>query len=456
MAVVAVAVLGAVKVNAASFDQYVWQKSKATQISSAALQKYVPILNQEINAIVTKGALAPLVMHYSDQPGEGYAIYHERGRIITTLAMAYPYVSTALQTQIQTYVKSMLAGAEAFWSSTFKGNSEGVPRRLSGYAESMSDTQLFKNISTLYVIYGLWLYGDNTGDWATIQNYWSQIKTFYQNNKSNNILYGSLSGFIGMERLAHQFGDSTTETSVLNDLNSQFNTALSPSSIETRQKATSYSYFYDSRKASFFNGQPWMYLNMSPEVVRFVGDNAAIKTDYLNRLQQFQSFYSPWWLYQLPISTRWTGDEVIGTTPELMGFSFPAERWIKGTPASTLDNYVRSIPTGIGDSFWIESFISNIEANGINCWVDIRTGAQTCNGTVTSSSTSSSSSSASLACKSDINNDKIVDITDYSYLVGDFFKSTPIYPKSDIDGNGFVDLSDYGLLTKSFFLTCSN
>lgn len=451
---------GAVRISAAGYDTYIWQKPVASQINSSASQTYVPILNQEISAIVTKGALAPLVMHYADQPGEGYAIYHERGRIITTLAMAYPYVSATLQTQIKTYVQSMLAsgGAEAFWSSTFKKHNEGVQRRLHGYVESMPEDRMFKNVSALHVIYGLWLYGDRTGDWTTIQNNWGSIKTFYQNNKNSNILYSSLSGFIAMARLARQFNDSTTQSTVLSDINTQFNAGLNPATIETRQKATSYSYFYSERNAWAFPGQPWMYLNISPEVARYINDNAAIKNDYLNRLQSFQGKYSPWWLYQLPVFNRWTGDEGIGTTPELFGLSYTAERWVKKTPATTLDTYIRSIPTGIGDSFWVESLVWTLEANGQNCWTDVRDGTKACeSGPSSTSTTSSTTTSSAAACVGNLNTDNIVDISDYSILALDYFKTTAnlLNPKSDINGDGFVDIEDYSRLAENFFKICN-
>lgn len=58
------------------------------------------------------------------------------------------------------------------------------------------------------------------------------------------------------------------------------------------------------------------------------------------------------------------------------------------------------------------------------------------------------------ACDADINQDKLVDLSDYSLLVSNFFKSNA--GRSDINKDGLVDLSDYTLLTKSFMQSCSN
>jgi len=53
----------------------------------------------------------------------------------------------------------------------------------------------------------------------------------------------------------------------------------------------------------------------------------------------------------------------------------------------------------------------------------------------------------------DINEDGVVDITDYSFLVIDFFQSQLNNPRSDINQDGVVDISDYSLLVLNFFKT---
>lgn len=57
-------------------------------------------------------------------------------------------------------------------------------------------------------------------------------------------------------------------------------------------------------------------------------------------------------------------------------------------------------------------------------------------------------------CNEDINQDHIVDLSDYSILVRDFLKSTPTNPRSNIDRLGEVDLTDYSLLVRKFLKSC--
>ncbi len=55
------------------------------------------------------------------------------------------------------------------------------------------------------------------------------------------------------------------------------------------------------------------------------------------------------------------------------------------------------------------------------------------------------------ACEADINQDQIVDLSDYSSLVQDFLKTTRRTPRSDINRDGITDISDYSILVNSFF-----
>ncbi len=57
-------------------------------------------------------------------------------------------------------------------------------------------------------------------------------------------------------------------------------------------------------------------------------------------------------------------------------------------------------------------------------------------------------------CRADVDQDGVVDITDYSLLVGEFLKSPPSIPRTDVDKDGLVDITDYSLLVGQFFGTC--
>lgn len=81
------------------------------------------------------------------------------------------------------------------------------------------------------------------------------------------------------------------------------------------------------------------------------------------------------------------------------------------------------------------------------------TGTSTPSPTPTSS-VSPTNTPGPVACEGDINGDLIVELSDYSILVRNFFKTPLQDPAADLDGNGIVELSDYSILVRNFFKDC--
>lgn len=59
------------------------------------------------------------------------------------------------------------------------------------------------------------------------------------------------------------------------------------------------------------------------------------------------------------------------------------------------------------------------------------------------------------SCPSDINEDNVTDITDYSIMLLDYLKPNPANPRSDINQDSIVDISDYVLILQNFLQTCN-
>ncbi len=104
--------------------------------------------------------------------------------------------------------------------------------------------------------------------------------------------------------------------------------------------------------------------------MRFIKDN--VKDQAIARVRRIEAVYPLWWFAQAPYFTRWTGDEGVGTPPELFGMCYPLERWVVETPPETLATYMRSIPTGIGDCYWLEGLVQTIESFGVLAWEKVQ------------------------------------------------------------------------------------
>ncbi len=365
-------------VRAADWDAYIWQTPRTTgQIDQTATAVLRDRLIEQVRQIVTNDALAPLCLAYGDIPGQAIWVYPERGRIITTLAYAYPHLPADLQQQTMAYVHRILEDPlEQPWRDGLKQHAEGEPRELHQFPYPAEQRWYPDDdeYPVLHTLYGLWLWGDRTGDWQSIRGDWDQIVQGYLREAAQTdlVLYGQLSGHIAMARLAKRFEDQQTLDKVMELIERDFTAALDQQTIEQRQKRTFFAVYHDLRhrdppRRGYFNGQPWMFLNASPEVMRFI--KQKVRQPSVQRIEQFTERYPKWWLAQAPYFTRWTGDESVGlVTPECFGMVFPFQRWIMDTDAEQLRLYLRTAPTGLGDCYWMESAVWAIEATAATQW----------------------------------------------------------------------------------------
>jgi hypothetical protein len=105
-------------VAAQQYDKYVWEAHRAENIGPE-VAPLVEVLREEIDKILAAGHLRPLRAYHTDLKGYGYFVYQEPGRIITTLGLAYPYLSDAQRDRVRAYVGSELADPDyAPWSSS--------------------------------------------------------------------------------------------------------------------------------------------------------------------------------------------------------------------------------------------------------------------------------------------------------------------------------------------------
>jgi len=334
-------------------------------------------LRQECRAIVAAGHLAPLRVEYGDVFGDSYWIYQEPGRILTTLAWAWPYLAADEQDAVRKYVASELADDRfAPWGPYPMPRDVGARReRFPTDRAWGAEKPLVDHRPTVHTLYGLWLYGYRSGDWPAVQKYWDKIKTCYHDRAAEGNLYGTMGAHVAMVRMAEQFKDPATRDAAMANLAAQLAAGHDFAAVEENARSrpdaarAPYGPMYTSRKeGGVYPG--WVFLNVSPEIARFM--EANLPAALLQRHALGKRMYPFWWLQQAPYFTRWTGDESVGLPPEIVGMIAPLERWVVGADSVTLRSYLASCPTGTGDCYWLEMLVQAIEAHGRMLWIDVR------------------------------------------------------------------------------------
>lgn len=375
--------------------RYAWEFPVARRVQNAG--PLIAVLREEIQRVLDAGRLAPLYISTSDQDSVGYTLYNEPGRIVTTLAWAYPYLTAAQQDAVRAYVAAEFADPVfSPWGVTPQGKNGNtnfpLPRDAGAPREDHPKERWWygrndfgMNRPFLHTLYGAWLYGFRTGDWAGLQAGWPAIRQRYLNYAAEPAqrLYGGMGAHVAVARLAHRFGDSATRDAALTNLRNALTAGLDFNAVETLARGTpglewqspygSFPDMYDSRMdGTTYRG--WMFLNLTPEIARYLDrESPALRAAVLARHNQGKQTFPLWWLNKVSYFNRsWTGDEGSGLLPEVIGMIAPVERWVAGAPAAELARQMRGSPQGRGDCYWLEALVQAIEAHGEAVWRDVR------------------------------------------------------------------------------------
>lgn len=363
-------------------SKYIWETPVTYNVNAPA--EMINELRREVDTLLKYNALAPLRVYFGDIIWETYFSYLEPGRVITTLAKAYKHLTPAQRQLVGNYIRQELSNPVSTpWTrisvmNALLDRTEGK-RREYHLLDQIWGYDNYANLGfrpVSHLLYGIWLYAYNSKDFAIIQENWNNIKQYYNefSNRELNLPSG-LGAAIAVARMARMMNDTQMLQTVTNHINSYMTfTGLIQSSMNFAYNGFSgwdAPYPYDTDRGRDLIYMGWIYLNISPEMCRFLDDfyQQEVLQHHQNELNKFPL----WWVRSVPYWSRWTGDESVGLPSEVCGMASPVERWIVKRNPNQFALYTRSVPYCIGDSHWLEMLIDAIELYGQTDWVDVRT-----------------------------------------------------------------------------------
>ena len=372
--------------------RYAWEFPVVTGIPDAQTAPLKEQLVEQIDDILAAGSLAPLRVNHADEVADAYFVYLEPGRIVTTLAWAYPHLSAARQAAVKRYVHEQFASdVFAPWNpGRLSADGPGARREFYPVHRVGNWTPGWQAARpTIQSLYGSWLWAYRAGDFESVKPHWAQIKACYAAKVSQGDIYSTLCAHIAMVRLAEAFNDPQTRQSAWITMSNTLRAGLDfkgdpginteDSRMSQIEKNTVRMYlknnngglYWPKQNGSIYRGM--MFHCISPETGRYLAEN--VREETLKRHSYGKSRFPLWWMLDAPYFQRdYTGDEGIGLVlPEMMGMIFPVERWVVRPSPSVLAGYLSSAPSCRGDCVWIESLVQAIEAFGQEQWTDVRT-----------------------------------------------------------------------------------
>src|ERR1051326_2627650 len=377
--------------KALDIDRYAWEFPVATDIPIAQVASLRARLIEQVNDILAAGYLTPWRVNHADELSDAYFVYLEPGRVVTTLAWAYPHLPSDRQAAVRKYVHAQFE-SEAFapWNpGRLAADVPGTRREFHPIGRVGNWTTLWQATRpTIQSLYGAWLWAYRAADFESVKFYWPKVRACYAAKQSQADIYSTMNAHIAMVRLANAFADAATEQAAWRHPSNNLQMGLSfqgdptintdearmsqleRNTVRMYLKNINGGLYWHKQDGSIYRGM--MFYCISPEIGRYLGEN--VREETLKRHSSGTSHFPLWWLLDAPYFQRdYTGDEGVGLVqPEMMRMIFPIERWVVGASASTLRRYLASAPSCRGDCVWIESLVQTIEAHGRTRWIDVR------------------------------------------------------------------------------------
>ncbi|MBC7226327.1 MAG: PQQ-binding-like beta-propeller repeat protein [Thermoflexales bacterium] len=360
----------------ASLTPYVWTEPVRPVSNPPA--DLVQQLNDEVRRIVDAGGhLLPYFLErgfttemlfpgdtlYPEEP-PGLAACHpgniywfDPGELVYTLSIAYPYLSSDLQSRVQSYLSAEMARYPPLeplpWPPEWLTN--GVARET--YPVSFRPNCWPPPEPPLSTLYALWAYARYTGDWAYVQNRWSQIDALFDRKKGSIDSYAAISGAIGYARIARQLGRTADAAE-----GEQVAVQAMTRGLNFQQFLTTANARYPDPRDQRTGWRAPVFFGLVPEVGRYISDtNRITATAYLNDLTDSDGVFL-WYITRLGLQAEIGESSFHG--PDLAWSVFLAKAYVEGAGRSTLRRYLDR-PWGLGDVYYLQKLVATIEATGI-------------------------------------------------------------------------------------------
>jgi hypothetical protein len=343
----------------AGFNDIVQQTRRVEYLSPEG-NKLVSRLDAEVTKTIKAGHLLPFRVQYGE--GRPRNLYAEPWMMMFTLARAYPYVTKENQSAITAYLRQETRSCPP-WSKTALGptgaSRQGDPK---GVAE-LGLPPKYKPTGTM--LYALWLYGQHSGNWSDVKAQWTTLQDSYAELAASPPTYETISGAIGMSRLARAWGDEprhqrfAAEAVKLMEAGTNF---------ETFRRNAHLAY---SGKPDWFRGSDgiaFALFYLTPELARYINEQPELKRRLERYVDQAVAVWPLWWMAQAPVGDWGYFDEGACAGPETRMMLFNYFAWVRQTPARELSLLVDVPDALIGDCYYLQNLVTAIEACGQSNW----------------------------------------------------------------------------------------
>ncbi len=292
----------------------------------------------------------------------GNVYWHDPDELVYTLALAYPYLDSALQTSVRQYMAGEMNRYPPLEDMPWGSGSDQPAWLKQGVAREPYSVPFRSSLNSwpppgasLSALYGLWLWSKNTGDWSYAQSHWTNATALFDSRRSSMDYYADIAGAIGYARMAAHFGDTGA-----------YNTAVQ-TVVNAMQAGTNFAAYKDYARNQYLDPRDeptgWyvpVFYGMTPEVGLYLREQTNLQAqDYL--LEREDPNYGLHWWYLTRAGVHAEVGESSYLAPIAAWSHFLAHAYIVGDSQDALRKWLDR-PWGRGDLYSIQKIVAAISA----------------------------------------------------------------------------------------------
>jgi outer membrane protein assembly factor BamB len=373
--------------TAASLDGYVLTDLTSPAAVTSQNQDLVDRLNHEIDVMLEAANgqhLMPLYLErgfsntrvwpYTAANGEipqisyggyGNLYWHDPGEFLYAMALAYPYLSSTLQSRLKSYVTAEMGRYSPLTNLPYNDSARDWLRN--GSARELNPIVMRAELNNwppvaadLAAIYSLWLWSKNTDDWQYAADHWAQVQSLFnaRSSPANMKYYADIAGAIGYYRLATHFDKAGDATAGMNAAVAAMQNGLSFTTYRDRANND----YPDPRGYTTGWSAPVFY-GLTPEVGLYLHEQLnGAPASYLVSLESMDSKGNGvvWW-YLTRAGEHAENGETAFLTPLTAWSHFLAHAWILGNSQDELRQWLDR-PWAPGDLYSIQKTVAALQA----------------------------------------------------------------------------------------------
>ncbi len=325
---------------------------------------------------IERGFSSPRVWPYnSTQSGlpeisvtsHGNSFWHDPGELLYSMALAYPYLNSALQAQVKSYMQAEMNRFPPMQNLPYSSTPTANDWMRAGSAREPYPLAIRQNMNNwppvaanLSAIYALWLWSKNTNDWSYATQNWSQVQSLFNARSpvANMKYYADIAGAIGYYRLATRLGKTTEAQRGMDAAVAAMQAGLNFAAYRDRAKAD----YLDPRDQATGWSAP-VFFGLTPEVGLYLREQLGGQASaYLVGLESLDSGGNGllWWYL-----TRAGEHAEVGETSFLLPHTawshFLGHAYIIGDGQANLRKWLDR-PWVPGDLYSLQKIVATIQA----------------------------------------------------------------------------------------------